>query len=142
MNARAQVLGLADTRFANACGFDAPDHYTSARDLARLAQDVLASPSLARLVALDRYTARTVGGRTFAPRSTNVLLGLVPGLRGVKTGYTEHAGHCLIGFAQRDGRSVLVVLLGAKDRWWDAVAMIEQAFLHVPAAPRRATTGA
>lgn len=134
MNARAQTLGLADTHFANACGFDASGHYSSARDLSRLAQLALAVPSLARLMALDRHTARTSDARTFALENTNVLLGLVPGLAGVKTGYTERAGHCLIGYAKRDGHSVLVVLLGAKDRWWDAVAMIEQAFVHLRSA--------
>jgi D-alanyl-D-alanine carboxypeptidase (penicillin-binding protein 5/6) len=128
MNARAQALGLAATRFANACGFDAAGHHASARDLARLAELALASPPLARLMALDRYDARTADGRRFALANTNVLLGLVPGLAGVKTGYTKRAGHCLIGYAERGGHRVLVVLLGAKDRWWDAVAMIEQAF--------------
>jgi len=145
MNARARALGLADTRFANACGFDAPGHYSSTRDLARLAQRVLATPSLARLVALAKYTAHAADGRAFAMTNTNVLMGLVPGLAGVKTGYTEGAGHCLIGYAERDGRSVLVVLLGAKDRWWDAVAMIEQAFARAPAslpsAPGRTAPG-
>ncbi len=145
MNARALSLGLADTRFANACGFDAPGHYSSARDLARLAQQLLATPSLARWVALAKYTAHAVDGRAFAMTNTNVLMGLVPGLAGVKTGSTEGAGHCLIGYAEREGRSVLVVLLGARDRWWDAVAMIEQAFARAPAsfpsAPRRTKPG-
>ena len=142
MNARARDWQLADTRFANACGFDAPGHYSSASDLARLAQRVLASPPLARLVALPRYMAHAAGGRTFALASTNMLLGLVPGLKGVKTGYTDRAGRCLIGYAERDGRSVMVVMLGAKDRWWDAVAMFEQAFERGAAAPRRVAAGA
>jgi D-alanyl-D-alanine carboxypeptidase (penicillin-binding protein 5/6) len=138
MNAQAAAWRLADTHFANACGFDAPEHRSSARDLAALAGRVVASPALARLVALPRYTARTVDGHAFALRSTNVLLGLVPGLRGVKTGYTDRAGRCLIGYAERDGHDVMVVLLGAGDRWWDAVAMIEQAFQRIAAVPRAA----
>lgn len=136
MNARAKSWALADTHFANACGFDASGHYASARDLARLAQRVLATATLARIVALPRYTARAVDGRGFDLESTNVLLGFVPGLAGVKTGYTGRAGHCLIGYAERDGHHVMVVLLGAKDRWWDAVAMFEQAFARVRALPR------
>jgi D-alanyl-D-alanine carboxypeptidase (penicillin-binding protein 5/6) len=135
MNARAKAWGLADTHFENACGFDAPGHLSSARDLARLAQRVLASPPLARIVALPRYFARDADGREYALESTNALLPYVPGLRGVKTGFTNGAGHCLIGYAERDGRSVLVVLLRAKDRWWDAVAMFEQAFARTTAAP-------
>lgn len=141
MNAHAQLLGLANTHFTNACGFDAPDHRSSARDLARLAQLAIAQPALGRLMATNRHVARTAEGRTFVLENTNALLGLVPGLVGMKTGYTDRAGHCLIGYAVRDGRNVLVVLLRAKDRWWDAVAMIEQAFARPRAAASRPASG-
>jgi D-alanyl-D-alanine carboxypeptidase (penicillin-binding protein 5/6) len=128
MNARARAWGLAGTRFANACGFDAPGHRSTARDLADLARRVLAIPALARLVASERLTVNDAQGRRYVLASTNVLLGLVPGLEGVKTGYTSRAGHCLVAYARRDGHEVLVVLLKGTDRWWDAVAMTEQAF--------------
>lgn len=141
MNARAQALGLVDTRFANACGFDAPNHHSSATDLARLAQLAIETPALARLMAASHHVARSTDGRTFTLENTNVLLGLVPGLAGVKTGYTKRAGHCLIGFAVRDGHTVLVVLLHARDRWWDAVAMIEQAFGRTSIVPPRPPSG-
>jgi D-alanyl-D-alanine carboxypeptidase (penicillin-binding protein 5/6) len=142
MNAQATAWQLRDTHFVNACGFDAPGQYSSARDIAALARRVVTTPRLAALVALPRYTARTVDGRTFALRSTNALLGYVPGLSGVKTGYTDRAGRCLAGYAERDGHNVLVVLLGANDRWWDAVAMFEQAFARVAAPmPRIAPRG-
>jgi len=137
MNAQAKAWQLGDTHFVNACGFDAPGQYASARDIAALARRVVATPRLASLVALPRYSARTVDGRTFALRSTNALLGFVPGLKGVKTGYTQRAGRCLAGYAERDGHTVLVVLLGANDRWWDAVAMFEQAFGRAAGAPLR-----
>jgi D-alanyl-D-alanine carboxypeptidase (penicillin-binding protein 5/6) len=142
MNAQAQEWHLTDTHFVNACGFDASDQYSSARDLGALAQRVLASPPLARLAALPGYTARTKDGRRFALKSTNLLLGLVPGLKGVKTGYTDRAGRCLIGYAERDGHRVLVVLLGARDRWWDAVAMFEQAFARAGVARSGTAPGA
>jgi len=57
-----------------------------------------------------------------------VLIGRVEGARGVKTGWTKAAGRCLVAYAEREGTRVLVVMLGAPDRWWDAVAMIESAF--------------
>jgi D-alanyl-D-alanine carboxypeptidase (penicillin-binding protein 5/6) len=142
MNARAAALGLAATHFANACGFDAPGHVSSARDVATLAQRVLAQPLLAELAARDRYTARAADGRTWRLASTNLLMGLVPGLKGVKTGYTTKAGRCLVGYAERGAHRVLVVLLGAHDRWWDAVAMIEQAFAQVGAPAPDAAPGA
>jgi D-alanyl-D-alanine carboxypeptidase (penicillin-binding protein 5/6) len=128
MNARAAALGLRDSHFANACGFDAPDHYASARDLAVIADTALAQPAFADIVAREKGVARARDGRVFRFDNTNVLLGRVEGARGVKTGWTKAAGRCLVGLAQRGNTRVLVVLLGAPDRWWDAVAMLESAF--------------
>ena len=128
MNERAAALGLADTHFSNACGFDAPDHYASARDLARLADAALAKPRIAAIVSRESGTARTSDGKLFRFDNTNVLVGRVDGARGVKTGWTKAAGRCLVAAAERAGTRVLVVMLGAPDRWWDAVAMIESAF--------------
>lgn len=134
MNRRAGELRLADTHFANACGFDAPAHHASAEDLAVLARQVLATPALARLTAQKRHTAVGEDGKRYPLVNGNVLIDLVPGMDGVKTGYTRQAGRCLVGSVERDGHRVLVVLLGGTDRWWDAVAMIEQAFDHLTAA--------
>lgn len=128
MNARAAALKLADTRFENACGFEARGHYASARDLASLAEAALAQPRFAAIVALERAEIRARDGRIFRFDNTNVLVGRVDGARGVKTGWTQAAGRCLVAYAERGGARVLVVLLGAPDRWWDAVAMIENAF--------------
>jgi D-alanyl-D-alanine carboxypeptidase (penicillin-binding protein 5/6) len=128
MNARAVALGLAGTHFVNACGFDAPGQHSTARDLLVLARRVLAQPALAALVRRESMTIATQGGRRFALRNTNALLGRVPGVIGVKTGYTSKAGTCLVVVAERKGRRVYVALLGAGDRWWDAAAMIERAF--------------
>jgi D-alanyl-D-alanine carboxypeptidase (penicillin-binding protein 5/6) len=138
MNARARAWGLAATRYANACGFDAPGHVASANDLAVLARRLLAVPDLARLVALDKLVVTGADGHRYKLASTNLLFGVVPGIAGVKTGYTARAGHCLVAFARRDGREVMVVLLRGSDRWWDAVAMIEQAFdpALIPSRPR------
>jgi len=128
MNARGVALGLTDSHFSNACGFDAPDHYASVRDLARIADAALAQRAFADIVAREKGTARTRDGRVFRFDNTNVLIGRVEGARGVKTGWTKAAGRCLVGLAERGTTRVLVVLLGAPDRWWDAVAMIESAF--------------
>jgi D-alanyl-D-alanine carboxypeptidase (penicillin-binding protein 5/6) len=137
MNERAALLGLAGTRFANACGHDAREHASTAHDLARLAEAALALPEFARIVATESAVVRTEGGRTWRLASTNALLGRVPGVRGVKSGYTRRAGTCVIVAAEREGRRVLVVLLGATDRWWDAAAIVERAFDAARVAPRR-----
>jgi D-alanyl-D-alanine carboxypeptidase (penicillin-binding protein 5/6) len=128
MNARAAVLGLADSHFENACGFDAPRHRASARDLSRLAHAAVASPRFAGIVGRERGQARVRDGRRFEFDNTNALIGRVDGARGVKTGWTQAAGRCLVALAERRGTTVMLVMLGAPDRWWDAVAMIETAF--------------
>jgi serine-type D-Ala-D-Ala carboxypeptidase (penicillin-binding protein 5/6) len=128
MNERAAALGLADSHFENACGFDGPRHRTSARDLARLAHAAMANPRFAAIVGRERGQARARGGPVFEFDNTNALIGRVDGARGVKTGFTRAAGRCLVAFAQRRGTRVMLVMLGAPDRWWDAVAMIETAF--------------
>jgi serine-type D-Ala-D-Ala carboxypeptidase (penicillin-binding protein 5/6) len=129
MNERAQALGLTNTHFANPCGFDAPGHYSSARDLARLAHTALAHPEFAALVAKAEATIATVdGGRSFPLRNRNALVGSYAPAIGVKTGYTSGAGTCLIALAQKGDVRVLLVMLNAKRRWWDAIGVIENAF--------------
>lgn len=128
MNARAEALGLRDTHFGDACGHDRPDQYSSARDLATLAHAVLAVPRIADTVAREEHRFSTAAGRHFHVRNTNALLGRLEGARGLKTGYTPGAGRCLIAVTERGGRQVLLVLLHAPDRWWDAAGLIELAF--------------
>lgn len=129
MNQRAQKMGLRNTRFANACGHDAPGHYASAHDLAVLARAVLQNPRLAALVALaDLPIASLDGQRHFALANKNALIGRYAGAVGIKTGTTPQAGKCLVALARRGPHSVLLVLLKGKDRWWDAVDMLDIAF--------------
>lgn len=135
MNARAAALGLGDTRFADACGHDHPQQYSTASDLARLARAVLSQPRIVEAVAMKGFVLRTAGGREIRMGATNALLDLVPGVRGLKTGYTPGAGRCLIALAERDGREVLAVLLHAPDRWWDAAGLIELAFAEAQRRP-------
>ena len=129
MNARALSLGLSNTHFANPCGFDASGHYSSARDLARLAHAALAHPEFAALVARSEATIATADGRrSFHIRNKNALIGTYAPAMGVKTGYTAKAGTCLIALAQKQDTRVLLVMLNAKRRWWDAIGVIENAF--------------
>lgn len=128
MNARAAALGLGATRFANACGHDAPGHLASARDLLRLARAALEIPEIRRLAALPELTVATRAGRALPVRTTNPLLGRLPGATGLKSGYTPGAGQCAVAVAERGGVEVVVVLLDASDRWWAAAALVEAAF--------------
>lgn len=128
MNARAAALGLSNTRFADACGHDRDGQYTSAADLARLAEELMRHDEYLRLARLERATIRTLGGRRIALRNTNALLGRYPGAIGLKTGYTAGAGNCLVALAERDGVRVLAVLLNAPNRWWNAAGLLDRAF--------------
>ena len=128
MNRRARELDLGSTRFENPCGHDAPNHYSTARALWRLAQAALAFPEFRRIVALERTEVKTRGGRSLSVVTGNALLGRARGTTGVKTGFTPAAGKCLVVRAEREGTEVLMVLLGAPDRWWTAARMLEAAF--------------
>jgi serine-type D-Ala-D-Ala carboxypeptidase (penicillin-binding protein 5/6) len=128
MNARAVELGLTRTQFANACGHDDDDNRGSARDMATLTHAALQIEAIATRVSLREFTLTTASGRRYPMRTTNALLGLLDGARGVKTGWTPGAGRCLVALAERDGRRVLAVMLHAPERWWDSVALIELAF--------------
>ncbi len=127
MNARARAMNLIHTHFVNACGHDDPEHYSSAGNLATLAEALLRNPNAARIVSTSQMTIRTVDGRRiYRVRTTNHLLGHYPGVIGVKTGYTPGAGKCLIALSKRDGVRVLLVLLDAPDRWLTAAAMLDR----------------
>src|SRR6266581_3046231 len=120
MNQRAAALGLANTHFADPCGHDREGQYASAADLMVLAEQVMRHDEYLRLARLERLTVRTLDrSRSFALRNTNALIGRYPGAIGLKTGYTEGAGNCLVALAERDGVRVLAVLLNAPNRWWN-----------------------
>lgn len=124
MNERASALGLKNTHFANACGFDAPGHYSTAADLARLTEHALKDPVFAMIVRTLVRDIKTVdGGRELVIHSTNELL-KDPDVNGVKTGYTSKAGRCLIASMFKDGHRVLLVGLNLVDEWQQAVRLL------------------
>ena len=128
MNARAESLKLRATHFDDPCGHDAPGQRASAADLAALTAAALGQPEFARIVGLRSARFATAGGRRISLKTGNHLLGTLPGVVGVKTGFTPGAGKCLVVLAERDGTRVLIVLLNAADRWWTAAALVEEAF--------------
>jgi D-alanyl-D-alanine carboxypeptidase (penicillin-binding protein 5/6) len=128
MNSRALALGMKNTHFADPCGHDREGQYASAADLARLAEEVMKHAEYLRLARQERISFKTARGRAFTLRNTNALLGRYEGAIGLKTGYTEGAGNCLVALAERDGVLVLAVLLNAPNRWWNAVGLLDRAF--------------
>jgi serine-type D-Ala-D-Ala carboxypeptidase (penicillin-binding protein 5/6) len=111
MNARAQELGLDGTRFANPIGLDDPDNYSTARELALMARELMGDRALARIV--DSPTARLeTGARPRTVANRNRLVRLYPWVTGVKTGRTQQAGYVLVGSASRRGARVISVVTG------------------------------
>jgi D-alanyl-D-alanine carboxypeptidase (penicillin-binding protein 5/6) len=133
MNAKAAAIGLTRTHFRNACGFDMPDHYSTAEDLAVLTEYAMAHETFAAIVKEPAAVIRTADHRKqYVARTTNRLLGTMDGVIGVKTGYTRGAGRCLIAVVTRDDRELLLVLLNARQRWWRAQELIASG-LRAPA---------
>jgi serine-type D-Ala-D-Ala carboxypeptidase (penicillin-binding protein 5/6) len=129
MNKRAAALGLRNTNFVNASGFDHPNHYSTAVDLARLAEAALADPTFRSIVVQCGVGIQTVTGeRSFQLINSNKLLGFYDGLAGVKTGFTSRAGPCLVVAAERGGEQVLLVLLNSPKRWEAAPEILDRAF--------------
>ncbi len=124
MNERARALGLRDTHFANPCGFDAPGHYSTAADLAKLTEQALQQPFFSMMVrTLVREISTVDGTRQMSLHSTNELL-VDPDVNGVKTGYTSKAGRCLIASMFKDGQRLLLVALNMMDQWEQASRLL------------------
>jgi D-alanyl-D-alanine carboxypeptidase (penicillin-binding protein 5/6) len=125
MNEKARALGLRDTHFANPHGLDEPGLYSSAYDMALLGRELLAQPELAAIVRTKSYQPAWDGPLLW---NGNELLDLYPGTIGVKTGYTDLAGQSIVAAAERDGRLLIVSVLGGRDRYADAIALFDWAF--------------
>ena len=129
MNAKAAAIGLSDTHFSNPHGLHDEEHYTTARDLARLAAVALENKIFAEIVSTRRYTAPQEG--TAATRlflNHNRLLRTYEGAVGVKTGYTKAAGRCLVGAAERGGLTLVAVTLADPNDWRDHAALFDWGF--------------
>lgn len=136
MNRRAQELGMHGTHFTNACGHDENNHYSTAHDLSLLAHALLKHESVLDITAQTELHIATLDGQhSYTLQNKNALIGRYDGARGLKTGFTPNAGKCLVAYAQRGDHTVLLVLLHGKDRWWDAVDVLDLAFDHARAAP-------
>jgi serine-type D-Ala-D-Ala carboxypeptidase (penicillin-binding protein 5/6) len=126
MNRRAQQLGAVHSHFVNPNGLPVPGQYSTARDLALIARAAYANPTIRSIVCLPQLVFRFANGRTRELENTNKLLRRLPYCNGMKTGYTDSAGKCLIASGTRPGRDVIVVVLGDTSSrvWRDASALL------------------
>jgi D-alanyl-D-alanine carboxypeptidase (penicillin-binding protein 5/6) len=126
MNRRAQQLGAVHSHFVNPNGLPVPGQYSTARDLALIARAAYANPTIRSIVCLPQLVFRFANGRTRELENTNKLLRRLPYCNGMKTGYTDAAGKCLIASGTRPGKDVIVVVLGDSSShvWRDASALL------------------
>ena len=123
MNDKARSLGMNDSHFVNPHGLDAPGHYSTARDMAKLTAYAMQNPIFAQTVSTKTVT---VGQRSL--RNHNKLLWQFDGADGVKTGYTKAAGRILVSSACRNGRRLVAVTINAPNDWQDHVQLLENGF--------------
>ncbi|MBB1246609.1 D-alanyl-D-alanine carboxypeptidase [Streptomyces durbertensis] len=133
MNKRAAALGLENTRFDSFDGnSNTGNNYSTPKDLAKLARNALKNKTLRTVVGTQKTVRKATtsngGTRTYTWYNTNRLLGSYRGATGVKTGTTTAAGPCLVFAGTRDGRTVIGVVLNAKDRYPDATKLLDHGF--------------
>jgi D-alanyl-D-alanine carboxypeptidase (penicillin-binding protein 5/6) len=131
MNLEAALLGMRHTRYVNVHGLDEDGHYSSARDLALLADYAMANADFRTVVSTVDFTLpRTAQHKDYDWPTTNILLTTrrYDGAQGVKTGHTETAGYCLVFEAAHTDRRLVGVVLGEKTdagRFTDAAALLD-----------------
>lgn len=125
MTARARSLGMRDTIYRSASGLNDVTNLSTAYDQAILARFALRNPLLARIVRTGRK-AFPAYGRVYV--NHNRMLSWYPGTIGLKTGWTTAAGGCLAVAVERDGRTVIAVILDSDDIWSDMPRLVNRAF--------------
>ena len=123
MNDKARALCLRNTHFSNPHGLDAPDHYSSAADLAKLSAYAMKDPIFSMTVS----TKSVKFGDRFL-QNHNKLLWRYPDANGIKTGYTKAAGRILVSSAMRNGRTLICVTINAPDDWNDHIKLLNSGF--------------
>ncbi|MCE9518998.1 MAG: D-alanyl-D-alanine carboxypeptidase [Verrucomicrobia bacterium] len=128
MNTRAHALGMNDSHFVNPHGLPADDQYSTARDMARLALAADAHPVIRDLVEVQRFDFTKGNGSIIRLENTNRVMRSYGPCDGMKTGYTQLAGHCLVCSGEKDGKRRLVIVLNDNESVWkDAQALLEWA---------------
>jgi len=124
MNKKAQDLSLKQTNFNNVSGVEDVNHLSSAQDLTNLTLLALKNATFRQAVGTKNKEITSVNGNKYSLVSTNELLGVVPDVLGVKTGWTPEAGECLITLVNQNNHPVLITVLGSEDRFTETEQII------------------
>lgn len=134
MNTRAEELGLTNTHYANCTGLPTQEHYTTARDVAKLSAQLDLHPIYYRYSTIWMDEIKHRGGRVTSLTNTNRLIRFYPGCDGYKTGSTNEARYCVSATAKKEGMRLIAVVLGTpagQTRFDEARAMLEYGFANV-----------
>ena len=125
MNARMARMGGESSHFVNPNGLPADDQYSTARDMARVARAAYFNPLLREIMRTKHCIFRYATGKTIPLQNTNRVLRTYSFCNGMKTGYTDAAGHCLISSGSWGGKDMIAVVLGSnKARVWQESALL------------------
>lgn len=129
MNRRAAEIGMENTHFVTPSGLDDEEHFSTAYDMALLAEEALKNEEFRRLCSSSTYQVTFKNPeKKVSYTNHNKLLRLYEGCIGVKTGFTKKSGRCLVSAAQRDGITLIAVTLNAPDDWNDHMALLDYGF--------------
>lgn len=129
MNQKITTLGLKDTHFTNPVGFEDPNHYTTAFDLAQISRIALNNEEVRKIIGTKIISVADENYTLFHTlENVNLLLGKIPGVSGVKTGYTPEAGEVLSTVVKRKEHEVLIILLKSNDRFGETESLINWVF--------------
>ncbi len=126
MNKKAKKLGMKNTKFSNPCGFDIGYHKSSTRDLLKLTEYAIRSKTFNNIVKMRKYSFRALNTkRRYSVFTSNKLMLAEKSVVGIKTGFTNMAGACLIARAKKGKKDILMVMLNANNRWENAKAIVK-----------------
>jgi len=140
MNERARALGCTNSLFKNPNGLPAPGQVTTAWDLLRIFQAVIAVPELREICRTPSVTLKTAAGLQTL-RNHNKLLGVYPGMGPAKTGWTFNSKHTFAASATRNGHELHLILLHSANKWNDAKALFDFGFEQFRPEENVRTTG-
>ena len=131
MNEKAKQFNLERSYFVNPTGLDKAGQLATARDLIRIAEIAMQNSEFAKIVGTKEKVVKSVDG-TITHRLTNInkLIGEVPGVLGVKTGWTENARENLVTLVERDSRRVMIAIMGSQDRFGETKELINWLFAN------------
>lgn len=128
MNEKASEIGAKNTHFDNTHGLDSKTHYTTAYDLALITSYAMQNQTFRDIVSTKTYKITNEDGKTRYLRNKNKLLFSMDGCNGVKTGFTDDAGRCLVTSCERDGMDIVCVVLNSGPMFEESQRLIEKAF--------------